>query len=226
MSGVLSTGALCAGKQVEDLNIQNHSKSQPVTLTDRIRALTSRLTAWSGAVFYHLGIHPDWITIAGLILVLIGSIVIGMGQLQLGALVLLLGLPLDALDGAVARAMQRKDNFGALLDSTLDRYADAFIFSGLGYHFAVQNQLEMLLLALAALVGSYSVSYVRARAEGLGISVKIGWFSRLERVGIILVMLFVPQLLTVGLMVLAVGTNITGLQRLWFVYKALKQREG
>ena len=87
------------------------------------------------------------ITFAGLVLVGVASIIIGLGELQIGALVLLLGLPLDALDGAVARAMQRKDQFGALLDSTLDRYADAFIFAGLGYYFAVHLRFEMLLLA-------------------------------------------------------------------------------
>lgn len=209
------------------MNLQKQAKPpHPITLTDRLRSLMRGVTDWSGSAVHRLGIHPDAITIVGLLLVLIASIVIGSGELQWGALLLLIGLPLDALDGAVARAMQRTDGFGALLDSTLDRYADAFIFAGLGYHFAVLDRLDLMLLALAALMGSYSVSYVRARAEGLGISVKVGWFSRVERVGIILVMLFVPQLLTLGLVVLAVGTNVTGLQRLWFVYKALKDREG
>jgi CDP-diacylglycerol---glycerol-3-phosphate 3-phosphatidyltransferase len=198
----------------------------PITFTDRVRVLTGKITSTLGATAHRLGIHPDVITILGLLLVGIAAVVIALGNLQLGAIILLLGLPLDALDGAIARAMQRTDSFGALLDSTLDRYADAFIFIGLGYYFAVQDRLDMLLLSLLALVGSYSVSYVRARAEGLGISVKVGWFSRLERVGIILIMLFVPQLLMVGLVVLAVGTNITGLQRLWFVYKTLQHREG
>jgi CDP-diacylglycerol--glycerol-3-phosphate 3-phosphatidyltransferase len=198
----------------------------PVTFTDHIRQYTAHLMTTLGTAVHRAGIHPDLITIAGLVIVAAASLVIAGGGLQLGALILLIGLPLDALDGAVARAMGRTDSFGALLDSTLDRYADAFIFAGLGYTFAVQDRYDLLLLALLALVGSYSVSYVRARAEGLGIAVKVGWFSRLERVGIILVMLFVPQLLTVGLVVLAVGTNITGLQRLWFVYKSLQNKEG
>ncbi|HEX2618885.1 MAG TPA: CDP-alcohol phosphatidyltransferase family protein, partial [Phototrophicaceae bacterium] len=169
---------------LNQLNQSLKSKSQPqpqsqpaipVTLTDRVRAQTGVMMAWLGATFYRLGVHPDLITIAGFVLVGIASIIVGSGHLQIGALVLLMGLPLDALDGAVARAMQRKDQFGALLDSTLDRYADAFIFAGLGYYFAVQNRFDMLLLALAALMGSYTVSYVRARADGVGVSVKIGW---------------------------------------------------
>ena len=122
--------------------------------------------------------------------------------------------------------MKRSDRFGALLDSALDRYADAAIFAGLGYYFADRVQLELLVLAFAALMGSYSVSYVRARAEGLGVDVKVGLFSRLERIAIILIMLFVPQLLPVGLVILAIGTNFTSVQRLIYVYRVLKQREG
>lgn len=132
---------------------------------------------------------------------------------------LILGLPLDALDGAIARAMQRRDNFGGLLDSTLDRYADGFIFAALGYYFASQNQLDNLVLALAALIGSYSVSYVRARAGEAGLSVKVGLFTRLERVAVLLPALLIPPLLVPGLWVLAIGTNFTGVQRVWFVYK-------
>jgi len=166
------------------------------------------------------------VTIAGTVLVFVASLVVALGHMQLGAFILLLALPLDAIDGAIARAMQRKGKFGALLDSSLDRYADAAIFTGLGYYFAVKGQLEMLVLAFAALVGAYSVSYVRARAEGLGVDVKIGLFSRLERVAIILLMLLLPDLLPIGVTILALGTNFTAFQRLVYVYRVLKQREG
>lgn len=197
----------------------------PVTLTDRVRRWTAQVTSAAGTTAMNLGLHPDTITIAGFVLVMIAAVLIGRGELQWGALLLILALPFDALDGAVARAMKRTDQFGALLDSTLDRYADAFIFAGLSYYFAVQNQFEMMLLALAALMGSYAVSYVRARGEGLGVSAKIGAFSRLERLAVILLMLWVPALLGIGLLILAVGTNFTSLQRLWFVYRALKKEE-
>lgn len=195
----------------------------PITLTDRVRALTGRVLYRLGLALHRVGIHPDTLTLAGLALVAVASVMIGLGHLQWGALVLLVSLPLDALDGAVARAMQRQDQFGAVLDSTLDRYADAFIFAGLGYHLAVQGSFDLMLLAVAALIGSYSVSYVRARAEGIGLSVRIGWFSRLERLIVILAMLFIPALLPVGLLMLAAGTNFTGVQRLWYVYRVLKQ---
>ncbi len=190
-----------------------------LTFTDQMRKLTANGLARIASVFHRAGIHPDYITVVGLIVVAIASVLIGMGEVQWGGVVLLLGLPLDALDGAVARAMQRRDKFGGLLDSTLDRYADGLIFAALGYYFASQNQLGYLLLALAALMGSYTVSYVRARAGEAGLSVKVGLFTRLERVAVLLPALLIPPLLIPGMWILAIGTNFTGLQRVWFVYR-------
>ena len=197
----------------------------PITLTDRVRRVTNEAVSSAGSAVYKAGIHPDTVTIIGTALVGVAAVSIASGQLQMGALLLLLSLPLDALDGAVARAMQRKDQFGGLLDSTLDRYADGFIFGALGYYFASLGQQTNLVLALAALLGSFGVSYVRARAGEAGLSVKVGWFSRMERVAIILLMLFIPPLLLPGLWILAVGTNLTTFQRLWFVYRSTSQNK-
>lgn len=203
----------------------------PVTLSDRVRAFTGVFMSRLGGMVASFGIHPDSITIVGLIVVAGAALLIGKGELRWGGVLLLLGLPLDAVDGAVARAMKRKGNFGQMLDSTLDRYADGLIFAALSYHFAVQDEYTLILLALAALLGSFMVSYTRARAEGIGVVVKIGYFSRLERVVFILAMLLAPEflglpVLEIGLWVLAIGTNFTGVQRLWYVYRALEDREG
>ena len=193
----------------------------PVTLSDRMRKQFSGLTSSAGMAVYHLGIHPDTITIVGLMVVALGALCIAVGQIQLGGVLLLLSLPLDALDGAVARAMQRKDRFGSVLDSTLDRYADGLIFGALIYYFAGRGEQLNLILALASLMGSFVVSYVRARAGEADLSVKIGLFSRFERVVTLLLMLLIPPLLTLGLWILAIGTNLTGVQRLWYVYRHL-----
>lgn len=193
----------------------------PVTLSDRIRKLTGGLTRSVGTAVYRMGIHPDTITIVGLVVVALGALCIAQGQIQLGGVLLVVSLPLDALDGAVARAMGRKDRFGAVLDSTLDRYADGLIFGALAYYFAGTGDRLSLLLALASLMGSFVVSYVRARAGEADLSVKIGLFSRFERVVTLLLMLLIPPLLTLGLWVLAVGTNVTGIQRLWYVFRHL-----
>ncbi len=210
--------------------VDNKSKfllmtSHPTTLTDRVRALTGVLMNNLGMALHKTGIHPDMVTIVGLVVVMIAAIFIARGELQIGGIILLLGLPLDAVDGAVARAMQRKGRFGEMLDSTLDRYADGFIFAALGYHFAVDDRLTLMLLAMMALIGSFIVSYARARADGVDVVVKIGLFTRMERVAVILVLLLVPPSLEVGIWGLAIGANFTGLQRLWFTYKTLKERE-
>ena len=202
------------------------------TLTDRLRRFTLAPLDRGGRALAGVGIHPDWITIAGLFLVAVAALFISQGDFLAGGLLLLLSLPLDALDGAVARAMQRGDAFGMLLDSTLDRYADGLIFAAFSYYFAAEGRLDLLALALAALLGSYLVSYVRARADDInvGVSTTVGLFTRLERVIVVLVMTIGSGLLKtslpleIGLLVLAFGTNFTALQRLWYVYSTLKNR--
>jgi phosphatidylglycerophosphate synthase len=193
--------------------------NHPVTLQDRARAFTKTWLENIGAALHRAHVHPDAITLLGLGMVVVAAVFIGRGELQLGGLILLLGLPLDALDGAVARAMGRTGKFGGVLDSTLDRYADSFIFAALGYYYAAQARLDYLLLAFAALIGSFVVSYVRARAGEAGLAVRVGLFDRMVRLIIILTMLLIPSLVVVGLWVLAIGTNFTGLQRLWYVYR-------
>lgn len=194
------------------------------TLTDWVRFYTTGLTTSLGQRLHQMGIHPDMITFAGLVVVAIASYVITRGHLFWGAVILLLGTPLDALDGAVARAMQRKGKFGALFDSTLDRYSDGFIFSGLAFYYSDHQNEWGLVLSLVALLGSQLVSYVRARAEGLDVDCKVGLLTRMERTGIILVMLLTGWVMA-GLWILAVGTHLTVIQRIWHVHHALRQRE-
>ena len=203
-----------------------------MTLTDRLRGLT-RAPLDRGAEFVAgLGIQPDWITVFGLILVALAAVFIALGDFLAGGITLLVSLPLDALDGAVARALNRRGAFGMVLDSTLDRYADGFIFAALGYYFAQSGRMDMLAAALAALIGSYLVSYIRARADDGKVAVRatVGWFSRLERVAVMLIMTLSAGLLEsaapleIGLLILAVGANLTALQRLSHVYKTLRDR--
>lgn len=197
------------------------SPSPKPVLSDRLRAVFAGVTNRAGQTVHGWGVHPDWITIAGLIVVAIGAFFIARGEFLPAAILLLLSLPLDALDGAVARAMKRKDRRGAVLDSTLDRYADSLIFIGFAYYFAASGSMGYMLVALAALTGTFSVSYVRARAGEADLSVKIGIFSRFERIVTLLIICFIPQLIELGMWVLAIGTNFTALQRLWYVYQHL-----
>lgn len=208
------------------------TNQQPSTLTDYLRQMTRVPLNRIGVTLSRLGIHPDLITITGLLLIAIAAVLIASGLFLIGGIVLLLSLPMDAVDGAVARAMKREDVFGMVLDSTLDRYADGFIFASLSYYFAVQDRFDMMGLSLLALVGSFMVSYVRARADDakVGVATKIGLFTRVERVLVILVMILgigvfnQMVFLEIGVLILAIGTNVTALQRLLFVYTALKNR--
>jgi CDP-diacylglycerol--glycerol-3-phosphate 3-phosphatidyltransferase len=192
------------------------------SLSERLRYYTRDLTTWLGNQGLRLGLHPDLITVLGLIFVLIAAWLTAQGQFLAAGIVLIVGLPLDALDGAIARAMQRQNRFGALLDSTLDRYADGFMFFGIAYYFAARGQLNEMSLAIIALIGAYGVSYVRARAEGLGIrSIKEGWFDRLVRTVILTLMLLTGWIVP-GLVILAAGNHLTALQRVLVVWRATR----
>ena len=203
----------------------SNSPRRAATLTDFMRARFGGLTSRLGRALWQAGVHPDALTFAGLVVVGVAGVVLATEHYFIAALILLAGAPLDALDGAVARAMGRKGKFGAMWDSTLDRYADGFIFMGLAYHFSERGEQLGLVLAMAAMLGSLLVSYARARAEGLDVDCKVGLLTRMERIVIILLMLLSGWVMA-GLWVLAVGTHITVAQRVWYVHRALKAREG
>jgi CDP-diacylglycerol---glycerol-3-phosphate 3-phosphatidyltransferase len=195
---------------------------QFTTLTDFLRYQTRDFTSWIGKLGVALHIHPDSVTILGLVFVIGAAVLAANGQFLAAGIVLLLSLPLDALDGAIARAMNRKSRFGALLDSTLDRYADAFIYMGVAYYYSTLGQTNLMALSVFALIGAYGVSYVRARAEGLDIgSIKDGLFDRVVRSVIVIAMLLTGWIVA-GLIVLAVGNHITAIHRIIIVYHATK----
>jgi CDP-diacylglycerol--glycerol-3-phosphate 3-phosphatidyltransferase len=190
------------------------------TLTDFMRYLFGGLTSRVGYRLYTWGIHPDFITLIGLVIVGIAGYAVAQGDFFVAVIIILIGAPLDAVDGAVARAMQRAGKFGALWDSTLDRYADGFIFMGLAYYFSEQSDQTAMLVSIMALLGSVLVSYVRARAEGLHLECKVGLFTRMERMVVILAMLLTGWVVP-GVWVLAIGTHFTVLQRVWYVSRAI-----
>jgi CDP-diacylglycerol--glycerol-3-phosphate 3-phosphatidyltransferase len=139
-------------------------------------------------------------------------------------LIIIVGL-LDAMDGTLARMMGRTSRFGAFLDSTLDRYSEAVIFLGLFIYLSGQNQRLEMILIYATMVGSLMVSYARARAEGIGVPLKDGLFTRFERVFLLVVGLLFNQL-TVVLWILAVFSNFTALQRIYLVWRITGGEKG
>lgn len=208
-----------------------------------------------------LGLTPNAVTTTGFILnvgvavvFIIGAEEGNRGDLTYvgwaGALILFAGL-FDMLDGQVARLGNMKSTFGALYDSVLDRYSELVMFLGICYYLVAHHYFLSSIFAFIALIGSMMVSYVRARAEGLGIECKGGLMQRPERVvtiGLFAILcgvtsqyiggnykLFIPgvryhvfetiSIFTVPIVALAVLTNITAFNRLIDAKKSLLEKE-
>ena len=156
-----------------------------------------------------MGFRPDHLTVLGLLFSVAGGLSFGLGSFQLGAGFIAISGLCDILDGQIARLLGRISRFGAFLDSTLDRVAEGALLVGVA-SFYTANLVEQVsdpervlrnlanglhpfhwglfsLLALLALVGSFMVSYTRARAEGLGLECKVGWFERPERMVLLII---------------------------------------
>lgn len=184
-----------------------------------------------GRVVAKTRVKPNYLTISGFLMNIFVAWVISQGYFLLGGSLILVAGIFDLLDGAVARYTNRVTKFGALLDSTLDRWSDAVLLFGLLWYFAWQpdqdTSLEMILI-FAALVGFLLVSYVRARAEGLGLDADVSIMRRTVRIltlsfGLML-SAFEPILL-IALWVLAIGSNLTAAHRLIYVwYHSRKER--
>jgi CDP-diacylglycerol--glycerol-3-phosphate 3-phosphatidyltransferase/CDP-diacylglycerol--inositol 3-phosphatidyltransferase len=189
---------------------------------------------WQGVVlapfvnlFLKLGISPDVVTLVGTVGVSAGALVFfPQGRLLTGVLVITVFVFSDLIDGAMARASGQTSSWGAFLDSTLDRMADAAIFAGLALYFAGPGDSYLYLcVTLYCLVMGIITSYTRARAESLGMQAKGGIAERADRLVAILVMtglgaLFdVPILMFVTLWALAVASTVTVLQRILMVRK-------
>ncbi|MBN1953426.1 MAG: CDP-alcohol phosphatidyltransferase family protein [Anaerolineae bacterium] len=170
-----------------------------------------------------LGIHPNSVTVLGSLLSIgIGAILLN-GNLALGGWLLAIVAPLDAVDGALARFVGQKSDFGAFLDSTLDRVSEAALLIGLAGHFLQQGATTAVILAIVTLFSSVMVSYTRARAESTGFSCKVGVFSRLERT-VVLAAGLILGYATVALWVLAIGATFTALHRILHVYHQSRQQ--
>ena len=174
-------------------------------------------------------LNPNHFTTLGLILSIPAAYLFGTGYLRSGGVLMLIGGIFDIIDGKVARATNRVTKFGALYDSTLDRYSEVMIFFGLAYYFVSSNwqvgdfnlSLITALAVSVAIGGSVMTSYVRARAEGLGMECKIGVMQRSDRVVIIAFgAIFHQYALVAAIFIVAIFSNVTAIQRLYHVWKS------
>ncbi len=175
-------------------------------------------------IFIKLHITPNTITVLGLLLsVGVGYLII-IDQLVWAGLLYILAAGMDAVDGTLARKLNIRSQFGAFLDSTLDRLGESIILASIGVWAVVQdneNLVLVVLLAFSALVTSYLVSYTRARAEGLGYDVKVGIGTRVERF-IIMALALLLQRPDIGVAVITVLAGVTVIQRIYAVWKLAK----
>lgn len=157
-------------------------------LNIRARASISRVVGPLGGALARAGVTPDAITIVGTVGAVASSVVFfPRGWLFAGTLVITFFVLLDMVDGAVARASGQTTVFGAVLDSSCDRISDAAIFGTLAWYFAERGERWLLLAALLCLVLGSVTSYIRARAEGVGLTAAVGIAERTERLVIVLV---------------------------------------
>ncbi|HEU5157090.1 MAG TPA: CDP-alcohol phosphatidyltransferase family protein [Streptosporangiaceae bacterium] len=186
-----------------------------------LRPVLSRILTPTGHALARMGVTPNVITVVGTIGVVGGALgLYPRGELFWGTVLITVFVLFDMLDGAVARVTGGGTVWGAFLDSTLDRVADAAIFAGLILWLAGKgDDLPLAVLALYCLISGALVSYAKARAEGLGLRCDVGVAERGERILVALVGagldgLGVPYALVVGLWLLAAASTVTVAQRI------------
>jgi CDP-diacylglycerol--glycerol-3-phosphate 3-phosphatidyltransferase len=168
------------------------------------------------SVLARIGLTPNMLTVSGVMLNAGVGVVIALGHLRLGGALLLVTSAFDLLDGALAKATGKTSRFGAFLDSTLDRYSEALVLLGLLWYSVQSNSQVDVYLIYAVIVGSLLVSYTRARAEGLGLQCRVGLFGRPERIAVLSIGLIL-RVVTLALVLLAIFTHVTAVQRMLHV---------
>ena len=190
--------------------------------------LKQRAQLWltsEATMLHNLGLSPNQVSILGIILAVLSALTYWQWKLNsllliLAPLLMLASGLLDALDGALARLYRETTNFGGFFDSLLDRYADAVIICGI-----ILGGLTDVKWGLAALIGSLLVSYARARAEAAGVKMEtVGLAERAERIVLLALASFLSYVwldaLCWGVLVLAILTNLTVIQRAIYFRKA------
>jgi CDP-diacylglycerol---glycerol-3-phosphate 3-phosphatidyltransferase len=167
-----------------------------------------------------LGVSPNSLTIAGVVITTVGALAFFLKSPRLGGFLILLGGLCDAIDGSLARNAGKATRFGALLDSSVDRYAEFVMLFGIGGYFLMVDDYVSAAVTFLALCGSFMVSYTRARAESLGLAAKVGVMQRPERIVFLGAgALLHPAALKISIWLVALFANFTALQRLRFAFK-------
>lgn len=185
----------------------------------KFRAPVDRAVKPLGDGLRRTGLTPDHLTWMGLLVAVGAAVAVGAGQLRLGLLLVVLAALPDLLDGALAKATNSSSQRGAFFDSTIDRFADALLFGGLAWHFASTESAHLALLPFAVMALSSVISYMRAKAESLGLDAKGGLMERAERIIMLCLGLLFPVLLIPILWVMLALIAVTAVQRFVKVWR-------
>lgn len=192
-------------------------------LTQLVQARARAIARRVAAIFVKTGITPNMLTIFGFLLNVVVAYLLATNNLLAGGLMMLFAGLFDMLDGALAKITNKVSQFGAFLDSVVDRYSEAVILFGLLlYYYNLPNRTGLIeiILIYTILVGSMMISYNRARAGSLNIANEVGIMARPERIILLAIgLLFYGLLLDPILWILAVGTQFTALQRIIYVWQ-------
>ena len=197
-------------------------------LQESLRAPVTRLITPICRGLIKIGVSANLVTAIGaLSTVLAAVLTFPRGRFFLGTMLIIVFVLFDLLDGTIARLSEKGSNaWGALLDSTLDRLTDAVILGSILWFFIGEND-PLVPMVLLSIVSGFLISYIKARAESLGIECNGGLAERSERIIIVLTTtgfagLGFPYVMAVGLWILAIASLITVVQRLRIVYKGTK----
>jgi CDP-diacylglycerol---glycerol-3-phosphate 3-phosphatidyltransferase len=197
-----------------------------ITLQEIRKGLGSRITQPIVRLLARTSITPNTLTWIGFALTVAAAVIIYLGYLFAGGLVVLFAGLFDMLDGALARIANRTTSFGGVLDSTIDRVSEGVLLLALLAYYAQNGDAGWAILCGAAIIGSYMVSYVRARGEGIGLEMKEGWFTRTERVIVLalgLLLSIFKIALPIALGIIVVLSFLTAGQRLFLAWKKTRQ---
>ena len=198
-----------------------------------LRAPIGKAIAPLGRSLAQAGVSPDMVTVAGTVGATVSALIFyPRGAFFVGTLFIWGFVMFDMVDGAVARAGGTGSRFGAVLDSSCDRIADAAVFGTLAWWFARHDQPALLAASLLCLVLGSLTSYIKARAEGAGFTCNVGIAERSERLIIVLVgtgltgwPFRLPYVQAVALWVLVVASTVTVVQRLATVWQQSRTQQ-
>ncbi len=169
-------------------------------------------------------VNPNYLTFIGLGVNIFATVLFAKGLFFWAGLVVLFAGIFDMLDGAVARVTKKVTTFGAFLDSVIDRYSDMLMLFGLLIWYAKMDRMFYVGLTAMVIIGSVMTSYTRARAESLIPACKVGFLERAERV-VLLIIGALTDRMAVVLWIMAILTNWTVFQRIWYTWKEASRLE-